>query len=876
MAKDLNLVQKIVFICNGECCLKAGADENTLALRASIKENQLNTEIHTVRTRCFGQCKSGPIMFIHPDNVWYKEMNPELSKELVTSHVMNNEYLQNNILFAGENSKLNQPLVKAPSKNIFKKSFWSFNLTLFFVISNMAAVAQSTSISGIVTDNVEQKPIPGIIVTIKELNTGVNTDEQGNYVIKNLNEGTYTLTYSFIGYESITKKITCKQAETKKINISLKSSALNLSEVTISTATTKQGESKMDMIVMQLQPVKSAQDLLRSVPGLFIAQHAGGGKAEQIFVRGTDNDHGTDFLVTFDGIPINLPTHAHGQGYADMHFMIPEVVGKASFFKGPYEAKLGDFSIAGAAVFNSKYRLDKNIVKLEYGMYNSQRALLMLNVLDNNHFIKKFKDNVYVAAEYNYNDGYFENKLKFKRINIFGKYNAHLNAKNLLSFTPSYFTSDWYASGQLPLRAVEANELSRYGSIDNSEGGITSRTNLNLKLTSQLRNNASFTNQIYYSKNLFQLFSNFTFFMLDTINGDEIKQWENRDLFGYKSVYTRQDSLLKTVLNTEIGLTTRTDVLTRGRDHVKRRELLSTDAYNNATITDYSFYIDENWHFNPKWNLNLGLRNDLFDFNYNDKLDKNNSGQKFANRFSPKLNLYYDISNNVALFAKAGQGFHSNFIQAVMSKDSTAGDAIPKSISFDLGSNFKIGSKIICSMSLWWTEAGAEFKFVADDGSFENIGATQKYGVDFSSKIQFTSYLWADININYANGYLLDAPKDKNLLPLHPRWNSTGGFTVKLPKGINGSLRYRYMGNRPATEDGSVYSKSYFITDAVIRYTKTKYEIGISAENIFNNQWEEAQFYDLSRLKNESAPVRDFHNTPGTPFYLRGSVSYFF
>lgn len=876
MVKDLNLVQKIVFICNGECCMKNGADAITLALRASIKENELDREIHTVRTRCFGQCKSGPIMFVQPDNVWYKNMDTTLSKEVVTSHLIKNEYLHNNILYAGADHHNNQPVKKTQPKNIFQKIFDRFNLLLLFMLIGFSLIAQTASIEGTVIDNIEQRSLPGIAVSIKELNTGVNTDEQGDYEIKDMKEGTYTLMYTLSGYETMSMKVTCKTGEIKKVNVSLKPSSLNLSEVTISAATTKQGENKMDLIAMQLQPIKSAQDLLRTVPGLFIAQHAGGGKAEQIFVRGMDNDHGTDFLVMFDGIPVNLPTHAHGQGYADMHFMIPEVVGKASFYKGPFEAKLGDFSIAGAALFNSKYRLDKNMVKLEYGMFNSQRALVMLNILDNRHLVKKFQDNAYVAAEYNYTDGYFESKLNFKRVNLFGKYNAHLNEKNLLSFAASSFTSDWNASGQLPLRAVESGEISRYGSFDNSEGGITSRTNLNLKLNSDLKNKGTITNQLYYSKNLFQLFSNFTFFMNDPENGDEIKQWENRDLFGYKGAYNREDSLAGSLLTSEIGLTTRTDVLTRGRDHVLRRELLGVEANNAATITNYSVYINENWQFKPKWNLNLGLREDLFDFNYADKLDDENSGKKLATRFSPKLNLYYDISNNVTLYAKAGQGFHSNFVQAVVSNDSSKDNAIPKSTGFDLGSNFKIGKRIVCNMALWWTESGAEFKFVSDDGSFENIGATRKYGIDFSTKFQFTNYLWADVNLNYANGYLMDAPKDENLLPLHPRWNSTGGLTLKLPMGLNGNLRYRYMGERPATEAGDVYSKSYFIVDAVIRYTRPKFEIGLSAENIFNTQWAEAQFYDASQLRNEKEPVMDFHNTPGTPFFLKASLSYFF
>jgi outer membrane receptor protein involved in Fe transport/(2Fe-2S) ferredoxin len=877
MPKDLNLVQKIVFICNGDCCMKAGADANTLALRASIKENSLHDEIHTVRTRCFGQCKSAPIMFIHPDNIWYEKLDLQLSTEIVTSHLMKRKYLHKNILFAKGDSSLNQPVIKMSARNIFKKMFWRFNLITFFILAGMLAVAQTASVSGVVIDNVEQKSLPGVVINVAALNRGVSTDDQGNYELKDIPEGDYDFIFTLVGYESFTKRISCKKDEQKKMNVSLKPNTLNLSEVTISAATTKQGENKMDMIAMQLQPIKSAQDLLRTVPGLFIAQHAGGGKAEQIFVRGTDNDHGTDFSVMFDGIPVNLPTHAHGQGYADMHFMIPEIVGKASFYKGPFEARLGDFSVAGAALFNSKYNLDKNQVKVEYGMFNNQRALLMLNLLgNNNHLIKKVKDNAYIAAEYNYTDGYFDSKLNFKRINLFGKYNAHLNDKNLLSFTSSYFTSDWDASGQLPLRAIEAKEISRYGSVDNSEGGITSRMNLNLKLNSQLKDRSVFTNQLYYSKNLFQLFSNFTFYMNDTVDGDEIKQWENRDLFGYKGAYSRQDSLCETLLSSEIGVTTRTDVLMRGRDHVKKRELLSVDAYNHAVITNYSFYIDENWQFRPKWNLNAGLRNDVFDFNYTDKLNEENSGQKYANRFSPKLNIYFDVTTNATVFVKTGQGFHSNFIQATVSKDADVGNAIPKSTSIDIGSNFKVGKKILCSMSAWTTESEAEYRFISDDGSFENLGAVRKYGVDFSTKFQFTDYLWMDANINYANGSLLDAPKDENLIPLHPRWNSTGGLTVKLPMGLNGSLRYRYMGKRPATEDGSIYSESYFITDAVIRYTKPKFEIGISAENLFNTQWAEAQFYDESRLKNESEPVMDFHDTPGTPFYLKASVSYFF
>lgn len=755
-------------------------------------------------------------------------------------------------------------------KQLFKKIILSA-----LSIHGLNSFAQTASIIGTVSDNTDQKRLTAIAVSIKENSKGTLTDENGKYEIDHLEPGDYTILFSFVGYETVQKKITVAAGEIKKMNVALKYNLLNLSEITISASTTKQGENKMDMIAMQLQPLKSAQDLLRTVPGLFIAQHAGGGKAEQIFVRGTDNDHGTDFGIFYDDIPVNLPTHAHGQGYADMHFMIPETVGKANFFKGPYEAKLGDFSICGASQFYSKYRLEHNQVKLEYGMFNSQRALLLMNVLDKNHLIKKWEDNAYVAADYMYTDGYFINKLHFKRYNVFGKYNARISSRTNLMFTASTFSSDWDASGQLPWRAVETGELPRYGSVDPSEGGVTSRTNINLKVVTQLKHNSTFKNQVYYTKNLFSLFSNFTFFMNDPVNGDEIHQWENRDLFGYTGTYNRIDSIGRTVLNSEAGISTRTDLLHNGRDYVLKRTFLGKGEDYTAQIINYSFYINENWQFHPRWNLNLGLRNDVFDFYLQDKMNRKNSGNKLAYRFNPKLSLYYDVSTNVTLYAKAGSGFHSNYAQAVVSKNAMA-NPIPESYGADLGSNFKIGKRLVTSIALWWLRVGSEYKFVSDDGSFEEMGDSRKIGMDAAVKYQLNDFLWADVNMNYAYSILLDAPSGANLMPLCPQLTSTAGLTYKHPEGFSGSLRYRYMGERPATEDGSVTSKSYFITDAFIKYAHRRYELGLSLENIFNTQWSEAQFYDESRLKTESEPVFDFHNTPGTPFCLKGSVSYFF
>jgi outer membrane receptor protein involved in Fe transport/(2Fe-2S) ferredoxin len=873
MEKDLSKIKKIIYLCNGTSCTNKGAEENITALRNSLTEQELNDEIHTIRTKCSGFCKKGPIISIQPENTWYKEMNVTTSNAVVTTHILQNAILQDQLLFSLSNTaEIFTPQKR--KKNFFTKYF-SFKLFFLLLMSFFKTQAQS-NLSGFITDANNHSKIEGAAIQIKESSENTISYDQGAYELPSVSEGMKTIIVSCVGYTTFSLKINLKKDEQKKLNIALQSSAMNLTEVVISTSFDRKQVNKIDQLSLQMQPIKSAQDLLRAVPGLFIAQHAGGGKAEQIFVRGTDNDHGTDFNIQMDGIPVNMPSHAHGQGYADMHFMIPEIIGLANFFKGPYEAKMGDFSVAGAAQFNSKYRVEKNVVKLELGLYNARRILAMVQVLDQKHLVSKWKDNAYLASEYNYTDGFFDSKLKFKRFNIFGKYNAQLSDKTTATLSGSYFSSTWNASGQLPLRAIEDGSISRYGSIDDSEGGIASRLNANLVFETKISEAASWRNQLYYSKNSFDLYSNFTFFMNDPVNGDEILQWEKRDLFGLKSTYNRLDEIGSTQLSSEVGLVTRTDIFSMGRNHVLRREFLNTEDHNEISVSNYSLYFDENWLFAPKWALTLGARNEVFDFYLKDQLDDSNSGQKTVYRFNPKAQIHFNATSNFTVFAKWGVGLHSNYAQTAVSKDPTAGNPVPQSEGADLGFIMKLHKKLIFNFTAWWLDTGSEFRFVSDDGSFENLGPTRKYGFDAAIKIQFTDYLWADSNLNYAYSILKEAKKGENFAPLCPKWNSTGGLTLKLENGINASLRYRFMGERPATEDGSVYSKPYTIADAVIRYTKPRYELCLSTENIFNVAWAEAQFYDESQLKNETAPVMDFHNTPGTPFFIKASVSYFF
>ena len=246
-------------------------------------------------------------------------------------------------------------------------------------------------------------------------------------------------------------------------------------------------------------PVKSAQDLLRLVPGLFIAQHQGGGKAEQIFLRGFDADHGTDVNLSVDGIPVNAVSHAHGQGYADLHFLIPETVASYDFGKGPYYTDKGDFNTAGYVAYYTKNVLPQNEMKIETGQFQTLRLLAMINLLNEN--AKKKGQSAYIAAERLYsNGGPFSLPEHFTRYNVFGKFVTRLDSNNRLTVILSTLKSDWRASGEIPDRAVSEGYIAnRFGVIDSAQGGHTARTNASLKLTTNLGSDWTMDNQLYYT-----------------------------------------------------------------------------------------------------------------------------------------------------------------------------------------------------------------------------------------------------------------------------------------------------------------------------------------------------------------------------------------
>lgn len=626
--------------------------------------------------------------------------------------------------------------------------------------------------------------------------------------------------------------------------------------------------SKIDL---QTTPVNSSQEILRKVPGLFIGQHAGGGKAEQIFLRGFDIDHGTDIAISVDGMPVNMVSHAHGQGYADLHFVIPETVEKIDFGKGTYYANKGDFATAGYVAFQTKDKIGQSSVGLEVGQFNTTRTVGLFNLLGTQK-----TQSAYIATEYILTDGPFDSPQNFNRINLLGKYSAILNDNSKFSISASRFSSKWDASGQIPQRLIDNGTISRFGAVDDTEGGKTSRTNFNASLSKPIDENTFLKANAFYSNYEFELYSNFTFFLNDPINGDQIKQKENRDIYGMNAELNQKTKLNDVDVLLQFGGGFRADATkdTELSHTLNRKTVLENIKLGDIDESNLFAYLNSEFNFG-KLMINPAIRLDYFKFNYQDKLTANyktQSESKFI--FSPKLNFIYSQNNNLQFFIKSGMGFHSNDARVVVQNNGK--QILPTAIGTDFGTIWKPFPKLILNAALWHLYLEQEFVYVGDAGIVEPSGQSKRMGAELGLRYQLNDWLYFDADANYTYARSIDASKGQDYIPLSPDFTTTGGLSFQKINGFSGGIRSRYLKNRPANEDNSIVAKGYFVSDLNVNYQYKNVNFGIAVENIFNTEWNETQFATESRLQYEIKSVEEIHFTPGTPFFMKGKITYTF
>ncbi len=665
----------------------------------------------------------------------------------------------------------------------------------------------------------------------------------------------------------------------------------------------------------ELRPHTTLQEILNNVPGLIVRQHQGGGKATQYLIRGFNADHGTDFLVTVDQLPVNLVSHGHGQGYADINFVIPETVETLQLRKGTYFPELGDLAVAGALNLVTKEKFKENFALAEGGSYDRMRYVAGFSP-------KLGEVQTLFAGQAYYSNGPFEYPEHFARYNLYGKATFEPTPTSKAWASATLYAADWDASGQIPQRLVSDGTLDRFGSLDPSEGGRTDRENIDLHYDATPTSDDAWSLQAYASRYKLRLWSNFTFFQNslhpdpdgDIVNvhdpstpysldmrGDGIEQNDSRWLWGGRGSYTRSYDLQGFPMFSRVGVETRTDRIDVAVYDQQKRNRYFTASKVHINESSYSGYVTQQITLTDWLRFEGGVRGDAFTFDVQNRLPATQYGRKQGNTnlgtfpvngyendaiVSPKANLIITPEPDTEVYLNYGNGFHSNDARGVIQgKNDPKFAPLAQAIGYEFGARTHRFDKLDVSSAIWLIDLESEVVFCGDCGtieqndfgSFDTTGPTQRWGVDFEARYDITDWLVADYDLSYAD------PRYRNgeAIPIAPTLFMNGGLTADLGYGFSAAFRVRYLDDRPATEDRSLPARGYLLMDLFAKYRWRNVELGLDFLNMGNVDWQEAVFADTSCTKKEAQAGRcpqqpDIHFTPGDPFAVRGRVIVYF
>jgi hypothetical protein len=614
----------------------------------------------------------------------------------------------------------------------------------------------------------------------------------------------------------------------------------------------------------QLRPEGRPADILRLVPGFVISQHQGGGKAEQYFLRGFDADHGTDVALFIDGLPVNLRSHAHGQGYADLHFLIPETVQRLDGFKGPYFVEFGDFATAGAFNFVMRDTVDENYAEAAGGSWGTQRYLTLIS--PTRDALKTL-----VAIEYYRSDGPFEHPNGYERFNLFAKAKATLAEGMDLAVWASYYMADWHGSGEIPTRAVRAGVISRFGSIDPNEGGSTQRANLNVDWRWKLDENQLVTVHTYGTYYELDLFNDFTFFLNDPQNGDEINQRDRRFMAGFDALYQYQTRPFGVSLTSSAGFQYRIDTSRVVLANSVQHHQLARTQDVSIVEQSYSPFVKFDVVPLPWLRFVTGARGDIFTYDVHSRVNTTGddlNGRVTQARPNVKANLALGPWYQTEFFANFGTGYHSNDARAVISDPNLT--ALPTAQGYEFGLRSKAIPRTELSLTYWVIDLASELVFVGDDGTTEARGPSHREGIEFAVRVKILDWLTFSGDVTAAKAEF----DTGGAVPLAPLLTSRADLTARLPWGLSSSLSMRYLGDRYADEERHQTARGYLLFDITARYRYKWLEAFVSIENLANTEYREAQFFFTSRLAGEPAGgVPDIHYTPGNPRTVMGGLA---
>ncbi len=624
-----------------------------------------------------------------------------------------------------------------------------------------------------------------------------------------------------------------------------------------------------------LQPQGRPAQVLRLIPGFITVEHSGGaGKADQYFLRGFDADHGTDVAFFVDGMPINLRSHAHGQGYADLNFIIPETISGLEVSKGAYHPQFGDFATAGAVNFQTREAVEEGVVQLAAGQFGTQRHLLMLSPT-------KDRVRTLVAAEGYYTNGPFLNDNRYSRFNGLAKATLNPTARSEFGLTGTFQTSQWNASGEIPLRAVNAGTLNRFGAIDPSEGGKTTRGTGRLTYHYDTPTGGTAFANLYAQYYRLDLFTNFTFFLNDPVNGDGIIQADRRVLYGGDLGWRQSGDAFGLPGGLTAGVQVRVDDIHGRLSTHTRRVTTGTTLDSDILEASYSPYLQLDLQPLPWLRLVGGLRGDLYTFDVRNRCPgctTRPAGRTTSGLVTPKAGLILGPWYDTELFLNYGQGHHSNDARGVVAGVTP----VARAQAYEVGVRSKpLGpDRLELIVTLWALDLQSELVFVGDAGTTDARGATRRYGMEVAARGRVVGSLSLQGSVTWTHA---EFRQTGNAIPLAPEVTAFGAVLLRWPEGLSSQLQATYMGVRPLTEDRTVTAPSWITLDLAERYqlpiklSHGRLEAFLFVQNLLDTQWEQAIFFFRSRLTGEpGAGAGDIHFVPGTPRMFMGGMSWYF
>ena len=612
---------------------------------------------------------------------------------------------------------------------------------------------------------------------------------------------------------------------------------------------------------LEARTVYRAAELLEATPGLIVSQHSGEGKANQFYLRGFNLDHGTDLRTSVDGMLVNQRSHAHGQGWTDLNFLIPELATGLRYKKGPYYAEEGDFASAGAVDIGYANTLPGGIASLGIGQNGYRRVLLA----DSPSWQS---GKLLYALEAQHNDGPFIHPDKFRKFNGVLRYSQgeRLNGWNV---TAMAYGAQWNSTDQIPLRAVQSGALGRFDAIDTTDGGRSRR--LSLSGAWRASDEAGHTEiNAYVVSSSLDLFSNFTYFLDNPVQGDQFAQPDRRSTSALNARRSWATTFWGREGETQVGLNVQNDNIHNGLLNTRARQTLSTTRRDHIVETSVGLWAENSTAWTPWLRTVAGLRADHYRFKVASD-NALNSGTANATRVSPKLNLILGPWSKTELYANFGQGFHSNDARGtVISVDPKSGAPVDKvtplvrSKGLELGLRTTLIPGLQSSLALYRLDFDSELLFVGDAGTTEAGRPSRRSGFEFANYYRLSDWLTIDADIAFAKARFRDAAPEGRRIPGAVEGVAAIAVAVDHLGPWFGSAQLRYFGPRPLLEDNSVRSKGSAVLNARIGYKiNPRLVVELQAFNLANRKVSAIDYHYASRLPGEAAEgVDDVHFHP--------------